>query len=112
MAARRTGLRSAALALCVAFAGCATRGPVDDEKLIQQLGFLQSGEPSRAEVERRLGPPAHFYEGGRVVTYVLEEHDGRLRAVTYSGRSGYTLIIEYAADGKLVRRALVRRGRT
>ena len=87
------------------------RGPIDDENLIAQLGFLQPGGPSRAEVEDRLGPPAHVYESGRVVTYALEERDGRLTALGSSGRIGstYTLVIEYAGDGKLARRALVRR---
>jgi len=104
-------LRGAAVALCLALAGCATRGPIDDRQLIEQLGFLRPGGPTRAEVEERLGPPAHVYESGRVVTYALEDRDGHLTTMVYSGRSGYTLVIEYAADGKLVRRALVRRVR-
>jgi len=97
------------LASCLALTGCATRGPVDDQQLIDQLGFLRPGGPTRAEVEERLGPPAHVYESGRVVTYALEERDGRLTAMAYSGHSGYTLIIEYSADGRLARRAIVRR---
>jgi hypothetical protein len=97
-------------ALLLALAGCATRGPVDDQKVVEQLGFLRIGATSRAEVESRLGPPAHVYEGGRVVTYVLiEEQGGRLKTTAYAPYSGYTLVIEYAADGKLARRALVRR---
>ena len=98
-----------AAALSLALAGCATRGPVDDQKLIEQLGFLRPGGPTSAEVESRLGPPAHVYEGGRVVTYVLVERDGRLKTTAYAPYGGYTLVIEYAADGKLARRALVRR---
>ena len=85
------------------------RAPIDDEELISQLGFLQPGGPTRAEVEARLGAPAHVYESGRVVTYVLGERDGRLTALGSSGRMGYTLVIEYAGDGKLARRALVHR---
>ena len=109
MSATRKALMLAAVALCLAIAGCATRGPVDDRQVIDQLGFLRPGGPTRAGVEKRLGPPAQVYESGRVVTYLVEERDGRLTALAYSGRGGYTLVIEYGADGRLARRALVQR---
>lgn len=106
--------RSRAVALLMlgiaALAGCAaTRGPVDEAQAIEQLGFLRPGEITRTDVEARLGPPGQIYEGGRVVTYLLEERDGRLTALAHSRRSGYTLIIEYGPDGALARRGLVRR---
>lgn len=111
MAATRKALVLATVALCLAIAGCATRGPVDDQQVVDQLGLLRPGGPTRAEVEDRLGLPARVYEGGRVVTYTLVEWDGRLTATAYSAYGGYTLVIEYGADGKLARRALVRRVR-
>jgi hypothetical protein len=45
------------------------------------------------------------------VTYVLTEEGGRLKTTAYAPYSGYTLVIAYAADGKLARRGLVRRVR-
>ena len=86
------------------------RAPIDDQNLIARLGFLKPGGPTRAEVEARLGPPGHVYENGSVVTYAVgERDDGRLTVMNPSGPVGYTLVIEYAADGKLARRTLVRR---
>jgi hypothetical protein len=109
MSATRKALALAAIAFFLACAGCATRGPVDDQRVVDQLGFVRPGGPTRAEVEDRLGPPAHVYEGGRVVTYAIDERDGRLTATAYAASGGYTLVIEYGADGKVARRALVRR---
>jgi hypothetical protein len=104
-------LASVALAIAIAITGCATRGPVEEEGTPELLGFLAPGGPTRAEVEARLGPPARTYEDGRIATYALKkERDGRLRTTGLGAAdSGFTLVIEYAPDGKLARRGLVRR---
>jgi len=86
-------------------AGCATRGPVDDPAIIAKLGVIRPGGANRAEVEARLGPPERTYESGRVAIYLVGERDGRLS--TASDVPKYTLVIEYAPDGAIVRRALV-----
>lgn len=99
----------ALIALVAAFAGCATRGPIDDADATAKLGFLQPGGPTRAEVEARLGPPDHVYEGGRVATYTVSESEGRLTTTFVQYGDSYTLVIEYAPDGTVARRSLVRR---
>ena len=99
----------ALLTLLVALAGCATRGPIDDADATAKLGFLQPGGPTRTEVEARLGPPEHVYEGGRIATYTVSEREGRLTTTFVQHGDSYTLVIEYAPDGTVVRRSLVRR---
>ena len=96
-------------ALLILLGGCATRGPLDDPATTRQLGFLQPGEVTRSEVEARLGPPDQTYEVGRLVTYTVAEKDGRLSTAFSLHGPIYTLVIEYAPDGKIVRRSLVRR---
>ena len=99
-----------ALVACVALlVGCATRGPVDDPDLIGKLGFLQAGASTRVEVEGRLGPPVHMYEADRVATYVVSQKEGRLTTEASPYGNNYTLVIEYAPDGRIARRSLVRR---
>lgn len=100
--------RVTGLALIAVFAGCATRGPIDDPALVAKLGFLQPGGPTRTEVEARLGPPERLYEGGRIAIYTVAERDGHLSTVFLHGQA-YTLVIEYAPDGTVARRSLVRR---
>jgi hypothetical protein len=88
-----------------------TRGPVDDPALIGKLGFLEPGAAARGEVEARLGPPEHTYESGRIATYTIGEREGHLTTSPPVYSTTYTLVIEYAPDGTVARRSLVRRVR-
>ena len=106
---RRWVIAGVLLASLGLLAGCVTRGPVDDPAIIAKLGFLQPGGANRTEVEARLGPPERTYEDGRVAIYSVAERDGRLSTTAPAWGLRYTLVIEYAPDGTIVRRALVRR---
>jgi hypothetical protein len=98
-----------ALVACVALLmGCVTRGPVDDPALIRKLGFLEAGGATRSEVEARLGAPVHTYESGRIATYTIGEREGHLSTDPSRYSTTYTLVIEYAPDGTIARRSLVR----
>jgi len=100
----------AVAALFFLLGGCATRGPIDDPATIRELGFLQPGV-TRAEVEGRLGQPEQLYEGGRIATYAVVERDGRLATVVSPYGATYTLVVEYAPNGTVTRRSLLRRVR-
>jgi len=82
--------------LCIAvliavLTGCATQ-PVGKRDL---LSFLQDGKTSRVEAILTLGEPSRSLEGGRIVTYRLNEDEG-----------GYTILPPYA-EGPSFKRSLV-----
>ena len=97
------------LALALFAAGCATRGalPVGPE-LAAQLGFI-TPSVQRAEIEARLGRPIAQYENGSVVSYAVYRQDDRLvMAYPQPGAERFDLVLQYSADGRLMRFALVR----
>lgn len=104
--------RALACTVTCALVGCAAppaRAPVvDDEALLGRLGFIQLGRVERQLVESRLGEPLARYESGRVVSYAVYLSRGRLQL--QPGGECFALMIEYAPDGAIARRALVRQG--
>lgn len=126
-------LRLVVLALISLLAACAARTVVDDPGMIAHLGFLNGMDVRRAHVEARLGTPAAIYEDGTVVSYTLylnnnilssapsksvQEHESRRSPegpVGLRDPAGgtldpqYALLLEYDANGRLVRHALLRR---
>jgi hypothetical protein len=98
--------------MLAAMYGCASpRAAVEPESSLQrQLGFVRSGDASRAYVETRLGAPVSVYESGRVVSYALYWHDDRFMLDEIPGSECYGLVIAYGADDRIARHALVRMG--
>lgn len=104
-------MRALLIALVLVLAGCASsRGEVRDAGVVAQLGFLDRPGLTRAEVEARLGAATAHYEKDAVVSYaVYVERDGRLTTTLPDGRlPRYTLMLEYAPDGRVLRHALLR----
>jgi len=104
-------MRAPAFALVLALAACASsRGPVEDAEVTAQLGFLNRQGLTRADVEARLGEPRTRYERNSVASYgVYVLRDGRITATAPSRLPPrYTLMLEYAPDGRVLRHALLR----
>ena len=98
----------AAMLLLGACAAQPPRAPVDDPKLLEQLGFLRESAVDRGTVEGRLGAPKAVFEGGRVVAYRVFERKGQLGQGTGgSGDRCFSLVIQYSEDSRVLRHALV-----
>lgn len=95
-------------ALLGACASAVPRGPADDTKLLEQLGFLQDEQVQRSLVESRLGAAQALFEGGRVAVYRVYERDGRLTQSAARADHCFSLVIEYSEAARVQRRALVR----
>lgn len=100
------------VALLVMLCACASqRLAVEPESALQrQLGFIRSGEVTRDYVQARLGDPVSAYESGRIVSYALYWHDEQFTLHDLPGGDCYGLVIEYAADERIARYALIRMG--
>ncbi|NJD24498.1 MAG: hypothetical protein FIB06_03730 [Betaproteobacteria bacterium] len=94
-------------ALLLAMTGCTT-APIGNKQL---LGFLQDGVTTREEIYLRLAEPSATFEGGRILTYRLDE-DGSgyvLSKRTGRGFTGkYSLVLAIDEKGILRRHSLVR----
>lgn len=104
-------MRALLIALVLVLAGCASsRGEVHDADVVAQLGFLDRPGLTRSDVEARLGGATAHYEKDAVVSYaVYVERDGRLTTTLPDARPPrYTLMLEYAPDGRVLRHALLR----
>jgi len=93
--------------LFLTLVGCAST-PVGNKKL---LSFLQDGVTTREEIYLRLAEPSATFEGGRILTYRLDE-DGSgyvLSKRTGRGFTGkYSLVLAIDEQGVLRRHSLVR----
>lgn len=87
--------------------GCASN-PVGNKQL---LSFLQDGVTTREEIYLRLAEPNATFEGGRILTYRLDE-DGSgyvLQKRVGRGFTGkYSLVLAIDEQGILRRHSLVR----
>lgn len=103
-------MRALVAALALALAACASsRGPVEEAGVTARLGFLDQPGLTRADVEARLGEATASYEQDAVVSYgVYVQRDGRLTTTRTDGTARYTLMLEYAPDGRVRRHALLR----
>jgi len=97
--------------LCMLFSqtltGCATE-PIGNKQL---LDFLQDGKTSREEVILHLAEPSATFEGGRIVTYRLDEDTGgyTIQGAKGHGWSGkFSLVLSFDEHGVLRRHSLVR----
>jgi hypothetical protein len=98
-----------AAAIVAALAACSTVHVVAEPEKVRQLGFVEPGKVTRAQVEARLGRPLKVYENGRVTTYTLGEKDGRFAQFgPFDSPSTYALVLVFGADDVLERRAVVR----
>ena len=94
--------------LCVLLAACSsTVERVSDPGTLRLLGFLQSSQVTRNEVEGRIGPPFAAYEDGRIATYPLKRQGNRLEPAPEG--SNLRLVLVYRADGSVERWSLVNR---
>jgi len=87
--------------------GCATE-PIGNKQL---LDFLQDGKTSREEVILHLAEPSATFEGGRIVTYRLDEDTGgyTIQGAKGHGWSGkFSLVLSFDEHGVLRRHSLVR----
>jgi len=104
-------MRALLIALVLVLTGCASsRGEVRDADVVAQLGFLNRQGLTRADVEARLGGATTHYEKDAVASYaVYVERDGRLTTTSPDARPPrYTLMLEYAPDGRVLRHTLLR----
>lgn len=87
--------------------GCATE-TIGNKQL---LDFLQDGKTSREEVILHLAEPSATFEGGRIVTYRLDEDTGGyvIRGAKGHGWSEkFSLVLSFDEHGVLRRHSLVR----
>ena len=87
--------------------GCATE-PIGNRQL---LDFLQDGKTSREEVILHLAEPSASFEGGRIVTYRLDEDTGgyTIRNAKSDGWSEkFSLVLSFDEHGVLHKHSLVR----
>lgn len=103
-------MRAPVFALVLVLSACASsRGPIENADVTAQLGFLNRPGLTRADVEARLGEAPKDYEMDSVVSYaVYVDRDGRLTTTRTDGWARYTLMLEYAPDGRVLRHALLR----
>lgn len=81
-----------------------------DAELLDQMGFLRTERVERSLVEGRLGAAQSVFEDGRLVIYRVYESRGRLTQTAAGADADrcFSLVIEYAGDARVQRRALVR----
>lgn len=106
----------------VLLAGCTPpvlRQAEPAELQVAWLAFLSDGRTTREEVLLRLGTPSAQLEGERILTYAFSRSAagawgpaargwGRAQqAPTFSDRHIQSLVLVFAADGRLVRHSLV-----
>jgi len=80
------------------------------------LPFIQLGVTEKQEILDRLGNPANFYEGGRIITYTVSDRlKGRQNIISCdrtisegSGFAVYNLVLVFGANNILERHSLVR----
>ena len=87
--------------------GCATE-TIGNKQL---LDFLQDGKTSREEVILHLAEPSATFDGGRIVTYRLDEDTGgyMIQGAKGQGWSGkFSLVLSFDEHGVLRRHSLVR----
>jgi len=109
----RMYLRPWMLVLLSLVPACSTIHKVDEQAFSQELGFLKVGEATRTEIIARLGGPDSTYEDNRIVTYQMNERDGRLysQAQEQTQRKPdkrFCLVLVYRLDNVLARKSLVR----
>lgn len=103
MAFKRLGI----IVLLAALAGCASE-PIGKKDL---LDFLHDGVTTREEVILHLAEPSATFEGGRIVTYRLDQDDGGYTILGSKGRgwSGrFSLVLSFDEHGVLRKHSLVR----
>lgn len=87
--------------------GCAST-PVGNKQL---LSFLQDGVTTREEIYLRLAEPSATFEGGRILTYRLDEDGSGYVLSKRVGRGftgKYSLVLAIDEKGVLRRHSLVR----
>jgi len=86
---------------------------------VEWLAFLNDGKTTREDVLLRLGTPSAQLEGERILTYAFSRDAGGAwgpvarrwgraqKAPIFSERHIGSLVLVFAADGRLVRHSLV-----
>ncbi len=97
----------AVIALTTVLAGCGTT-PVGNPEL---LAFLKDGSTTREDVYLQLAEPSATFEGGRILTYLLDQDQRgyvlmRRREKAWNGR--FSLVLAFDEQGVLRRHSLVR----
>lgn len=95
------------VALTTILAGCGVT-PVGDPQL---LAFLKDGATTREDVYLHLAEPSATFEGGHILSYLLDEDKGgyilmRRREKAWNGK--FSLVLAFDEHGVLRRHALVR----
>ncbi|MDH5536038.1 MAG: hypothetical protein OEZ08_10780 [Betaproteobacteria bacterium] len=96
------------VALVAALAGCASTPPIGKKDL---LTFLHDGKTTREDVMLHLAEPSAIFEGGRIITYRLDEDEGGYTiagARTQGWCCKYSLVLSFDEKGVLRRHSLVR----
>lgn len=103
-------------------AGCAPpqlRPAAPAELQVEWLAFLGDGRTTREEVLLRLGTPTAHFEGERILTYAFSRNaagawgpaartwDRAQKRPVYSSQPIRSLVLVFAADGRLARHSLV-----
>jgi len=98
------------IASILALAACSGRGPLDIQEVREKLPFIHDGRSTKQDILERFGAPSNSYENGRILTYFMQEANGRLQV--HAGqpfRWRLALVLVFGADGVLNRHSLVRR---
>lgn len=96
------------MTLSIGVLGACSNAPIGKQDL---LDFLQDGKTTREEVFLHLAEPSATFEGGRILTYRLDEDAG---GYTIKGAKGqgwsakYSLVLSFDEKGILRRHALIR----
>ena len=93
--------------LIMVLEGCATQ-PIGNKQL---LDFLNDGKTTREEVLLHLAEPSATFEGGRIVTFRIDEDAGGyvIRGAKGHGWSEkFSLVLSFDEHGVLRRHSLVR----
>jgi hypothetical protein len=72
------------------------------------LDFLEAGGTTRHAVTQKLGPPDAMYEGGRIVTYWIEQDEGGYYRRRPFSSAAYSLVLVFHSDDVLAKQSLVK----
>ncbi len=91
----------------IGLGGCAST-PIGNREL---LGFLADGTTTREEIFLHLAEPSASFEGGKILTYRLDEDDSGFVLLKKAGKGWtgkFSLVLVFDERGVLRRHALVR----
>lgn len=105
------------MVIVIATANCSQHVvQVEDQDLSKCFPFIRNDITSKQEILNRLGDPSNSYEGGRIISYLVFDGEGRKPKGIYCEKrisdntavAVYNLILVFRENNVLKRHSLIR----